>query len=183
MKKYIWLLSLLPISFIIIYLTMTGCTPKCQPSSTYVLMTGTEVGNFITYSNNIRSVGCALVPDISYAIPTEEWIEDQYTPYLKSFILKNKLVWSKDSENDCDKYSQYGVTVGHIMHYKAKGKPKETALSIGEFMYMPTATGHALNFFIATDKNKKLKLVFYEPQLQRIIELNPTNQAVLYWRM
>lgn len=183
MKKYLWLLSLLPILPAAIYLLFSGCAPSYKPSSEYVVWGNKEVVNFITQTNHIKSLNGYLAPDAVYAIPTEKWIKSQYSSQLSAFIAKNHLIWGKDSENDCDKYSQYGLAVGHIIHHRVKDKPKETALTIGEFIYMPTATGHAINFFIALDKDKKPKLVFYEPQTQRVVDLNPTNEAVIFWRM
>jgi hypothetical protein len=159
-----------------------GCKPSYPSSPSYKIVTAEEITNFIVDTNGIHALLGTLVPDTEYAIPTVEWIEKYYTPQLKQFLFDYQLNSPSSIENDCDKYAQYGLTIGHVMHHHAN-KPKNTALTIGEFMYIDSIVAHVINFFIAIDKDNQIKLVFYEPQTQQIILLDVKDVAVLYWRM
>lgn len=170
MKK---LLFLIPCLFLII-----GCKPKYPESPSYTIIEADSVNNFIVYSNKIDSMGCTSLVDQMYAAPTIEWITKYYTPQLNQFLFDYQLNTPSPTHNECDKYSYYGVTVGHIMFHHSKTSD-DTALAIGEFYYV----GHAIVFFIATDADNKLKLVFYDPRTKSIIDFKPQDYDILGWRM
>jgi hypothetical protein len=176
MKKLIILLSAITL--------LVGCSPSYTPSTSYVLMSVDDVRKFITVTNNVTPIGdMAITTDTYYAVPTLDWINKHYTPQLSSFLFKNQLRTPAEVENDCDDYALYAAAVGHLMHRHASNKPKGTSLTIGEFAYLKELSGHVINFFIATDNSGKLVLVFYEPQLQKVVELDPKSEAVFFWKM
>ena len=172
---------------IILFLTMavivlTGCKPKYPESPKYTIISGDDIRKFIVETNHVNAGDCTMMVDNSYAVPTIEWIKKDYTPIFKQFLFDNQLNSYEGGKNECDKFSYYGVTVGHMMHFHSNS-PANTGLSIGEFTYMVTLTPHDIMFFVATDESGKLKLVFYEPQAQQIFELDPADVGVLGWRM
>ena len=170
------------ILFLAVIVLITGCKPKYPESPKYIVISGDDLRNFIVETNHINAGDCTLMVDNSYAVPTVDWIKESYTPILKQFLFDNQLDLYQSGKNECDKFSYYGVTVGHMMHFHSKS-PSNTGLSIGELTYTVSLTPHDIMFFVATDKSDKLKLVFYEPQTQQILDLDPADIGVLGWRM
>lgn len=175
MKKLLVLVSV-----ILAGLAITSCKPSYPASPTYKVVSRADLEAFIVVTNHLNVRKMLVLSDEAYAVPTIEWITKSYTPQLERFLFDNELRRPSDTENDCDKFAHYGVTVGHLMHHRATVKPKGTALAIGELSYIAwDLGGHAVNLFVATDNYGELKLVFYEPQARQIIELDPKSTYVL----
>lgn len=126
-----------------------------------------EVFNFLYYTNNMRMAYGPQVTSTPYFVPTIEWIKKEYSPFLRNFLVKNGVSSSKNPENNCVKFSSYGLTAGYILHYKEG--PKGGSLAIGIVDYVKNFyVAHSINFFLASDNNK-IVVIYYEPQLQQII--------------
>jgi len=164
-------------------LLVVSCKPKYPASPKYKVVSAEQIRNFIVSSNKVHTLYGEYAVDNEYAVPTVDWIKSNYTEHLKQFLFDYQLSRPSEGDNDCDKFAQYGITVGHIMHHHTANKPKGSSLAVGEFIYMEGLEVHDINFFVAIDKDDQLKLVFYEPQLQSIIEIDPTDTAVFSWRM
>jgi hypothetical protein len=164
----------------IIALTTTSCKSIYTASSTYTLMSGSNVKLFLTVTNKISIKNSMRMSDELYAIPTAEWVKNEFTPQFKKFLIKYNLMVFRTIENDCDKYSHYGRTVSRIMHKNIKNKPPYTAIPIGELDYMRTKTdAHSINFFIVRDEFNEIKLMFYDPQCQKIISFKINTFVIL----
>ena len=123
MKKLLLFLSLIIIASVV----FTACKPSYPSSPTYRVMKKEDLEAFLVVTNHINARKVLSMPDEMYAIPTIEWIKDNFTPHLEQFLFDNQLRRPIDTENDCDKFAQYAVTVGHLMHHWAKVKPNNTA--------------------------------------------------------
>ena len=181
MKKTI--LYLLFLGLLTLLLPLTSCSPSYPSSSSYVTMDKIDMTAFIIETNHINALQCYSMNDQQYAIPTIKWIEKDFSSELKKFLFKYQVTSATDTSNDCDDFTQYAITVGHIMFRHASKRPAESALAIGAFQYYPDGGGgHSLNFFIATDDYGVIKVVLYEPQTQQIIQLYPKD-TVIFWEM
>jgi hypothetical protein len=181
---YMRVIKMLVVVFVFISLLFVACKPKYPSSYEFSVMSGNEVRRFIDITNNVITMKDPILVDETYAVPTIQWIKSHYTEQLKQFLFDYQLNKYYSVENDCDDFSIYAVTIGHIMHRYAVNKPKRSTLAIGEFHYLHNfTTGHAINFFIALNDKKQIVLVFYEPQTQRIVELNRESIMPVWWKM
>lgn len=163
-------------------LVIAGCSKT--PDYTFTKMSNQEVYNFLYYSNHVRAVFGPEVTAASYSIPSEQWIKDVYAPYLESFLFENGVDKYQNPENNCVKFSCYGLTSGLMLHYKAaKGIPK-TSLAIGLVDYVVDLDmSHSINFFIARGSNGILKIIYFEPQSQQVVDGNEIETDWVMVRM
>ena len=129
----------------------------------------TQVMNFIKQTNNIKTYRNSDVLDYSYKIPTKQWINEKFTPFYSDFLFKYSLNTYYEDKNNCNKYTQYALTCGHIL-FKNEKDSTSGALAIGQFRYFKGLDRHSIIFFIVND-NGENKLLFYEPQIQQLITL------------
>jgi hypothetical protein len=163
-----------------ISLLFAGCSRTYESPSSYTIMEKDDVIKFIVETNRVEVMSNFILGnDALYAVPTLEWVKEHYTPNFKKFLFDNNLQTQlvsgySTNSNDCDKFSTYALTVGHLMHEKGQNRPRNAALTIGEVYYMQPMQDHAINFWLATD-NGVLGLYFYEPQKQDFVPLKPRD--------
>jgi hypothetical protein len=179
------LIALLALVFLI------GCGRNSSTPANYTTVTQQQVENFLFVTNNVFVLnGFETIDDREYAIPSLEWVKKVYSPALTDWLFKNGITTQMetrggyhDEENDCDDFADYGVTVGKLLHHHNSSKPPAAAFPMGVIHFLQDdGSGHAINFLIVTDDGK-LKLIFYEPQLQDLTPFNPEEKAVLFMKL
>lgn len=179
MKKFFAILLL-----IIFISTFTACGKRTEGSPTYTVLTRNEVANFIEITNQVDGFSSHIYfNDDFYAVPTLKWVNEVYSPRLTKFLFDNDLLKYVKESNDCDDFSQYALTVAHMMHRYSTSRPKGTTISIGDVTWMQPMQDHAINVWIVTDDNGKLILAFYEPQEQRFIPFSTRDEIISFLKM
>lgn len=116
--------------------------------------------------------------DASYALPSKEWVLDDFSHYFRVFL--NRMGLEKwDEQFDCDDFSRlsFGLAIiaqalAGIAHAKTR-KRKEQGLAFGVFNFMLNEkTGHSINTFIT----KKDGVLFWEPQTQALTTLSESEK-------
>jgi hypothetical protein len=165
-------------SILLVLILVSGCSPK--QNYTFAEMDDTQVKNFIVNTNHIKAILYSDISDFSYGIPSKGWVENKFTDFYKNFLFKYSLNTYKDGKNNCNKYSQYAITCGHILF---KDEPGSTSLAIGQFSYFTQLVRHSIIFFIVNDDGHN-KLLFYEPQAQQFITLTDEEiKLCTDWKM
>lgn len=110
--------------------------------------------------------------DKSYALPSKEWVVDEFSHYYRCFL--NRMGLEKwDEQWDCENFSKLAQALAGIAHAKTR-KRKEQGLAFGVFNFILDANSHhSINTFIT----KKDGVLFWEPQTQELIVLSEKEEA------
>ena len=122
--------------------------------------------------------------DSRYAMASEDWIINGYSKALSEFLTSFKSNEWINEENDCDNFASMAFSFSQILHHNTLNKLQKTALAMGEFWYIrKEGGGHAINVFIVWQNDDNYKVIFYEPQWQKVVELTKEEIAsVRYYR-
>lgn len=159
--------------------------PSCAENKhKYFLMESHQIRDFITETNHIHTQFFPQMNDDTYAVPSIDWINNEFTPALRKFYFKYNLYNEANNENDCEDLALYAEAVARILYHNDSAKIKECAISVGHFDYLLSIESHRIIMFVAHDE-EKIKLIFYEPFAQQIIKDNNeiTNHLVWNWEM
>lgn len=108
--------------------------------------------------------------DERYALPTISWITGPFSKYLFKACVKEFGSGYQPEESDCDDYAALAVQCAKRSHRRTVGRPKDVSLAFGLFSYLQSEdSAHMLNFAVVAYPS--LRLVFYEPQRQQIVNL------------
>jgi hypothetical protein len=169
---------------IILVIFLAACGKRYEGSQSYTVLTREQISMFIQVTNKVEVMENNLfLRDDLYAVPTLDWVNRVYSPQLTKFLFDNDLLKYTKESNDCDDFSQYALTVAHMMHRYSLNRPKGTTISVGDVIQMQVMADHAINVWIVTDDAGRLMLAFYEPQQQRIIPFNPQDEIISYFKM
>jgi hypothetical protein len=156
MKKYL-------LSLLLLVALLTGCN-KSNPNYEWKTKTKTELVNFCVYTNNMHMMYGPQFTSDPYCIPSIKWVEEIYAPALRKFISLNGIGMPSLPDNDCVRYSSYGLAEGGIIHANGEG-PRKTSLAIGIVDYvMDLNNWHSINVFIVHNEFGDLELYYFEPQ-------------------
>lgn len=117
--------------------------------------------------------GVATVADLSWRLPSEVWIGGALAVKARAYLLRKGLLPYAPESNDCDDYADEVKRLAKRMHAWTIRKglaPSGTALAFGSFWYQSPGGPHAINAALCRE-SAQFKLVFFEPQTQRIISL------------
>lgn len=179
MKIIKWLLYF--IAFIL-FLMFAGCGKKSNNTVTTHYINSDEI-NFVMDKNGAVTLN-VFFADSRYAMASEDWIINGYSKALNEFLYSFKSNQWINEENDCDNFASMAFSFAQILHHNTINKLQKTALAMGEFWYIKKeGGGHAINVFIVWQNDENYKVIFYEPQWQKIIELTKEEIAsVRYYR-
>ena len=134
-----------------------------------------ESGDIYDYLFDNRIVTyIKTISDDEYVVVDYVWLKkitdtDEFYRFLQSLKMTHYI----ENVNDCDDFSK-AFYVFARSKFKSEITNKKSP-TIGEFFYFKngdqSSMGHALNIIIVK-KGEKLDLVFYEPQLCRIVKLS-----------
>jgi hypothetical protein len=111
--------------------------------------------------------------DARYAVMAESFITGRK---LAKKLKEDRAAWKADvyaeGENDCDDFAFSTWEYIKGMHRMTPNRPTGTSPAWGVFLYIPIGKdkGHAISFAIAGVPHN-LQVVFYEPQIQNVIQL------------
>ena len=117
-------------------------------------------------------IGDMWIADNTYRQLSEPFIADAFSTALRAWLVTfNNETWQSESW-DCDDYAMEATMLMRRLH-KATPGSKGTAPAFGFIWYESGTRGlHAINFAICG----KRKVVYYEPQLQRIVQLTDAEK-------
>jgi hypothetical protein len=157
MKKYILFL------LVIVSVMFTSCAPV-DKEYTWKTISKIDAFNFIHYTNGVHAQFGPEMTSDPYCVPDIKWVENVYRPFLKDFLSNNGVSSVSNPDNNCVKFSSYGLTVGSILHATGQG-PRNTSLAIGFVDYTKAMfVWHSINVFIVHNEFGDLELYYYEPQ-------------------
>lgn len=153
-------------------LLVAGCRTAPQQKFTFTPLAGTNVF-MLMLTNQIYSANCRVISS-TYAAPSTNWVNKVFTPAYKKFLFDNHLKTFVTRENDCVRFSIHAQSLAYRLYAHDKNKLPKQALPVGVFDYLPmvlSMEGHEIVIFITYDAGE-FRPVFYEPQSQRIVDLN-----------
>lgn len=169
--------------------TFTGCDrgaaqiqskPLSAPSRTY----SREEMQSVVSKNGINTF-TFVTADRNYILTTREWIKTEFSRGLTAFQFQMGIdKWVAES-NDCDKFVAAATFYAKWLSHSSPNRNVRASLAFGEIHYIRDrdGTAHAINFFIINE-NGELKVVFYEPQDRRIVQLSDREQfSAFFWRL
>ncbi len=167
---------------------LCGCKPSKPGAPSYPPPTRTVFPFEVVTAlgeTNIAANSFAL-PDGKYLIPTLRWIENDFSKGLWQFQNEMGIsTWSAES-NDCDKFAIAASFYAKWLNHSSPNRNIAAGLAIGELYYLKggvNGQGHAINF-IVTLVGDSLQIVFYEPQLRRVVSLSETERGrVMFWKL
>lgn len=164
MKKYF-------INLIVCVLLLFGCSKSGTNTITNHKLSSTEIQSIL---NEIGvSSYISFFADGNYALPSENWIKEDYSLALYSYLSSFKSSQWVSEENDCDNFASMAFSFAQILHHNTPKKLDKTSLAFGEFWYVKDDnSGHAINVVIVYSNEGKYKVLFYEPQTQKTIILS-----------
>jgi hypothetical protein len=172
------------ILFAFFFLFIFGCSkPNAKIPNNPHQLTQSQIVDFIERTNNITPFMGKVLADSVYSLPTREWISTTYSTSLDKFFFSlGNLKWAEDS-HDCDNFAVGGLFWAQQLHASMYAKTGKSGLAVGEFWYTrDDLVNHAINIFIIFEDNQ-YKLVFYDPQLFKIVQLSDVEQFnALYYR-
>jgi hypothetical protein len=162
MKK-LWITLLLGIFL------LAGCQ---TPQFTFQPLSQHQVWSFLVDMNGLTPHG-SRIASFEYAAPSTNWVNRVFTPALKDYLFKNDLNQYVIRENDCVRFSVHAQSVAYTVYRHDHDRLPRRALPVGIFDYRPAffGDGHEIIFFITSDGGR-FNLTFYEPQRQKIVDLN-----------
>lgn len=121
----------------------------------------------------------ALIADSAYALPSYNWVEDQFSTAWKRLREFMAIDEYKDEMNDCDDFARMCAAFAQSLHSRTLKSSKALnrracALAFGEFWYFDSSLHgyHAINAFLYRDEmNGIVRLGYYEPQTATITAL------------
>lgn len=166
---------------IAVALLVCSCSKEVKSDYDFKVVTKNELIDFITKTNKaVPQAGLRVMSSVTYAVPDVRWIERTYTPFFYAYLFDNDLRTPTDLDNDCVKFTAHGLSSAYNLYHRTSNRPEKTALAVGSFENWQGFGVHSFLFFIAMD-NGKMVIVFYEPQTQRIIPVDP--QDCYAWSM
>lgn len=163
LKQCILLLSLI---------LLIGCGRVNDTIESYKSLSGPEIQNIISGFMPTNTIKPSFYfKDESYLIPTKQWVVESLSPNLKQFLFDYSLTRYKEGSNECDKFSLYGKTVANILNAKNKSK---SGIAVAEFAYLQSINSHSINAILTHDGNK-FELVYFEPQIASIVQIDEYN--------
>lgn len=168
--------------FLILILLTAGCGKKNNKAVTNHIANSDEINLAMDKAGAVTQF--AFFADEKYSLPSESWIANEYSQALNSFLTSFKTSDYILEENDCDNFASMSFSFAQILHHNTPQKTAKTSLAFGEFWYIrKEGGGHAINVFAVWDGENKYRIVFYEPQLQKIVQLTREEIAtVRYYR-
>lgn len=166
----------------------TGCengsaqTSTKLPSAPSKVYTTEELQNLM-FRNGINT-GTFLLADKNYVLTTREWIRADFSRGLTAFQFQMGIDKWVAETNDCDKFATAATFYAKWLSHSSPNRNVRASLAFGELHYSRESDGraHAINFFIVNEG--ELKLVFYEPQNHKIVNLTKGEQfSVFFWRL
>lgn len=169
------------IFYLISCLFIVGCSMVTDnPIQSYRSANSTEIENLIQSNMPTNAIRAKIVfRDTDYLIPTERWVRKDFSEKLTGFLFDYSLQFPVEGRNECDKYALYGRTVANILNAHNSNKPN-MGIAVGEFIYIDSLNAHDINVFIVSDESKKLKLIYYEPQISQIIEMTNSFAPLMF---
>lgn len=134
-------------------------------------------------ATNITATSIAI-PDAKYVMPTVGWIEREFSHGLFGFQHALGIATFENEAGDCDDFSQAAAFYAKWLNRVSPNRNTEAGLAVGELYYIKdSGGGHAINF-IVTLIGDRIQIVFYEPQLRRIVSLSEAERGrVMFWKL
>lgn len=136
-------------------------------------------------SNGVHTTRYIISDEIT-VLPTENWIRGEFTRGLSEFQKHFQIARWHERANDCDKFSSATKFYAQWLNFKSTNRSEKASLAVGELYFYVNGSNkaHAINFFITLDKNKKLKLIFYEPQKKIVMNLSEIEKSsIFFWNL
>jgi len=106
-----------------------------------------------------------------YALPTRDWIQDSFGRYWHNRKRLENIRWTNGSQV-CFHIAQLAAAFAGLCHDATTHRPKDTAFLFGEWWYKrEDRPNHAVNFSMVYEEGQE-RLVWFEPQLGRLMELS-----------
>ena len=123
-----------------------------------------------------QGIGTVDASDALYVLPAASWIANEFAACLADDLHARGLDRYVSGLWNCNKYSRHAADLAAQCLLKTANAPASVALALGEFDYTRwDGRGHEINIGITSpDHGETLVAVYFEPQLQRII--NPERK-------
>jgi hypothetical protein len=178
MNKYYFAILVIVATIALFLALSSGCSKKLDSSppriDTAIKLTDLEVVANMRSNNVVPWDGYAIA-DLAYELPSEEWVTDKLPNILWNFIHDLKQTKYIEESNDCDDFAKMAAAFTHLLHSNTPNREKNTGLAFGEFYYKINGDpklGHAINFSLVKSKGGFIKLLFFDPQTFKIVNLN-----------
>ena len=158
---------------------MLGCAHPNHSIQSYSTIGCEEVRLLL---KNMQAGSHIVLVDEEYILPTEYWVKENFTTGLNKFFFDYGITKWVMNQNDCDKYSLYGVTVANILNLHNPSNFR-MGIAVGEVQYIHGFFGHSQNFVIVADQTKKPKVIFYDAQSLKINTFDTNDVWILRWKM
>lgn len=113
-----------------------------------------------------------LVLDAEYRVPTARWLDDTFARAFRKNLFEAGISDYGINRNDCDKFGRHAASQAAMMHARTPGAG-ETGLAFGWLIYTRDAGGcHELNCCLQAIRGQYVRVVEWEPQTQRRVELS-----------
>ena len=158
-----------------------GKVPDSKVIPSFTTVSAREVQSFLT---NQQYIGWnePVLTDEDYVIPTVEWVNGELTKRFNQFTFDYNVRWYVEGRNECDKFSLYARAIANTLN-RHNPNAGAAGIAFGEVFMLHGINSHAMNFAIVAEKDKKLKLVFYEPQVSHTVSIYTNDLVILRWRM
>ncbi len=172
------------VAAIVVGILLISCSkvPDSKTIPSYVTISSYEVKGVITNANLAGFKDNIFLHDEDYVIPTLDWVNGEFSKQFKQFLFNYNIRQFQDGKNECDKFSLHARSVANILN-RHNPQSGNSGIAVGEVYLINGGGGHAMNFAIVADRDKKLRLVFYEPQAAQIVNVDTNDLAILTWNM
>lgn len=170
---------------ILIISLFTSCENNTEKNDRYKweVISQTTAFNVIYFTNGVQCLYGPQLTSNPYCVPTKEWIQDVYIPSLKKFLWDNQVNIPVEFDNNCVKFSSYGLTVGSILHSNGRG-PRKSSLAIGVTDYVQGFSDwHSINVFLVQDGFGGYELFYFDPQTLQEVPSEDLKNSWIMFRM
>lgn len=125
--------------------------------------------------NFIFSSRCDIIVDKVYLIPNKRWLTTVFIPFFQEYKSKNKIDY-KAGRADCDDFAMHARLCAQSLGVDGQ------SVAFGLYFYRTAElSGHAINLVPVLNEDK-IELLFFEPQLNKQIELSLDQKAnCVFW--
>lgn len=114
--------------------------------------------------------------DEFYAIPTREWIENEFSESLKMISRELGVDTYSREANDCDDFARFAASWAQMLNQRTR-REYAAALGFGVFSYYTSKGGlHGINIVMLNNDEDQVEPFFYKPQITRFIELTDSEK-------
>lgn len=162
-----------------------GKVPSNTPIVSYQTLSSEQVKTLISNAapdEVFLNWSQITLTDQNYILPTEQWVRTIFSESFQTFLFNYNVKDAQLGRNDCDNFALYARTIANVLNRHNPNAKSGLGIAFGEAIGFSNIETHAINFVVVADKNKKAKIIFYEPQTGEIIDI--TNAIpIFYWRM